>query len=137
MRVHTVESFERASAQQISNANITDRSTVGKLRQAASPRFTGQAQGVGLALARGLSDPAPGAEQLKEEVLSFLQQFSDHWQKAEQQSEKLIQELPSAVRPYFEAQLLINDLSLKCQLITRAGEAASTALRRVQQMGNG
>lgn len=74
---------------------------------------------------------APKEGVVKESVNTFLVD----WQAMQGRNEKLLHELPPSFKPLFEAQLLVNRVSLESQLITKGAESFSSTLKRLQQMG--
>ena len=80
-----------------------------------------------------------GRERAASEQSSALERqliaFSEAWQQAEQRRSTLFATVPTEMRPLLEAQLLVNRLALRLQLLSKAGESFGATLRRLQQMG--
>lgn len=81
---------------------------------------------------------APGTKPNTKQSFSFKQaidKMEASWMSVQNKSDRMISSLPAGVRPLLEMQLSINDLSLKAQMITRAGEAVASTMRKIQQFG--
>lgn len=80
------------------------------------------------------------AKELKEakgiNFKQILDNLESSWANVESRSDRLVRTLPLNVKPLVETQLVINELSLQTQMITRAGEAVASTLRRIQQFGS-
>ena len=70
----------------------------------------------------------------KLEELPFVSVF-EAWDKVEQQQRTLLQKLPGEYKPLLELQLSVNSISLRTEIVSKAGESAVSSLRRLQQMG--
>lgn len=82
-----------------------------------------------------------GVQAKQQENLSLrigmqLSQFVKEFDAVQRHGERLAVQVPSSVRPMMQLQLLVNRLSLETQLLTRAGDAISSTVRQVQQMGS-
>ena len=64
-----------------------------------------------------------------------IQNIENQWQSIQNKSVNMINALPKNVQPLVQTQLLVNDLSLKSQMITKVGESVSSTVKRLQQMG--
>lgn len=64
-----------------------------------------------------------------------IQKIESQWQNVQQKSVGFVNALPKSVQPLVQTQLMMNDLSLKSQMITKAGESVSSTIKRIQQMG--
>ena len=64
-----------------------------------------------------------------------IQNIENQWQSIQNKSVGMINALPKNVQPLVQTQLLVNDLSLKSQMITKVGESVSSTVKRLQQMG--
>jgi hypothetical protein len=65
-----------------------------------------------------------------------IEGFVSDWDKAQRAVQKQIQALPADSRALVETQQLIHRLHLESELITRAADAASSTVRRLQQIGS-
>ena len=66
----------------------------------------------------------------------ILNNFAASWEKAQRESEAKIKKLPSDYRPLLELQMTVHRLNLSSELVSRAGEAASSTVKKLQQMGS-
>lgn len=64
-----------------------------------------------------------------------IQNIENQWQSIQNKSVGMINALPKNVQPLVQTQLLVNDLSMKSQMITKVGESVSSTVKRLQQMG--
>ncbi len=65
----------------------------------------------------------------------ILNNFAASWEKAQRESEAKIKKMPSDYRPLLELQMTVHRLNLSSELVSRAGEAASSTVKKLQQMG--
>lgn len=73
---------------------------------------------------------------LEQTVSSQLEQFSANWQQLNSAMRARIRDLSPAARPLVELQVMVNDLGIKSQLISRVGETLAGTVRKVQQLGS-
>lgn len=88
---------------------------------------------------QAIKNSSKGEKTIKPSAYSFkdaLNNIENSWMFVQHKSDKLISTLPLNVRPLVETQILVNELSLKAQMITRAGESVASTLRRIQQFGS-
>ena len=64
-------------------------------------------------------------------------QFLSQWENAGERSNQLMDSLPAESKNFLEVQVLVNRLQMQSMLVTKAGETASSTVRKVQQMGQG
>lgn len=80
--------------------------------------------------------PRNSTGDLKQGV-TWLEEVADSWERSERRIERLIEDLPVEGRGLIEAQVAVNELQLKTELLTRAADGVSSGIKRVQQMGGG
>ena len=68
---------------------------------------------------------------------SYLEKFEMRWRNSRNTRDRLVSNAPSGVRPLIEAQIAVGRMELQIHLISKAGEAAGSTLRKIQQMGAG
>ena len=73
-----------------------------------------------------------GMEVLVQEAGRYL----GEWDAAQARTADAAAQLPKSVRPLFEAQLLVNRLSLQSQVAAKVADGFGSMLRRLQQLGS-
>jgi hypothetical protein len=68
--------------------------------------------------------------------VGFLDRFQSDWNKAQIQRQGFIESLPSSYSAYLKSQMLVSDLALKSNLMSKIGEGVSSSIRRVQNFGS-
>ena len=66
-------------------------------------------------------------------ITNSIKSVETQWNQVQSKSIQYINSLPQNARPLISTQILINDLSLKAQMITKVGEAVSSTIRKIQQ----
>ena len=66
-----------------------------------------------------------------------LDSLIDHWNDISHTIPQNIAHLSKETRQFIEFQIRVNDIHQKTELFAKVGEAFSSSLRRVQQMGSG
>ena len=69
-------------------------------------------------------------------LMDSIEGLNEHWLNLEQSAQQLSQSVPAPMRSLYDAQLAMSSLALESQLVSKAGEALSGTLRRLQQTGS-
>jgi len=72
----------------------------------------------------------------KSEVVSYIQQFQTQWKQSHAQKIAMVKKLPSSYRSLLEGQILVSDLSMKSQIVSKVGEGVSSTVKKVQSFGS-
>lgn len=77
------------------------------------------------------------AASLDGQGLKFLEDFVRDWSGADIRVQKEISKLPDQYKDVVKLQVLVNNLQMKSEIASKAGEAFASTVRRVQQLGSG
>ena len=74
-------------------------------------------------------------EKIEGQLQNSFQDFMESWDSSEKKVEQNVKKVGKDFQELFNLQLEVHKLSLKTHLVSRVGDAVSSTIRRVQQMG--